>query len=94
MAEFLIYNKEHWMDSLTQKEIDEQVAKNEHFMDKYNARYQKGDIVEVQPNGFWTDGKRKGFGFYAFALVTIPNMSLKECQFDWLWALAIWKMEQ
>ena len=76
MAEFLVYNQDHWMDSLTQNQIDEHIAKNPKFVKKkYNPRDQKGDIIEIRPDGYWTDGKRKGFGSHAFALVTVPGLS-------------------
>ena len=81
MAEFLVYNKENWMDALTQKQIDEHLVDDDDFMTKYNARDQKGDIIEVREDGYWTDGKRKGFGSPAFSLVTIPGMSYSEAQY-------------
>lgn len=80
-VEFLVYNKENWMDSLTQEQIDEHIAKNPKFMEeKYNIRDQKGDIIEVRPGGYWTDGKRKGFGSHAFALVTILGLSYEDAR--------------
>lgn len=79
MAEFLVFNKEHWMDSLTQKQIDEQVAKDpDHFMDKYNSRYRKGDIVEVKPDGYWFS--RTGHGKECFALVIVAGMSYEDAK--------------
>ena len=58
MAEFLIYDKDHWMDKLNQKEYDKLMA-HSHGSEKYLARYQKGDIVEVREDGFYT-GTLKG----------------------------------
>ncbi len=81
MAEFLIYCKEHWMDSLTQKEIDAQVAKNSHFMDKYDARYQRGDIVEVQPDGFWGKAPKHGWNKKIFALIKAPSVDFKDAKY-------------
>ncbi len=78
MAEFLIYNKDHWMDSLSTAEIIERVKDNEHFQAKYNARYQRGDIVEVQPDGHWTN--RGTWSEHAFVLVVIWGMSKEETQ--------------
>ena len=80
MAEFLLYNKDHWMDALSQADINEHIAKNKHFQQKYDSRYQKGDVVEVRPDGYWTDGTRKGFGSNSFALLTIPGMSLEDAK--------------
>lgn len=72
MAEFLIYKGPHWMDALTQARIDRYQARNEHFLDKYNARYQRGDIVEIREDGFWAN---RGWGTHAFYLVKIPGLS-------------------
>lgn len=93
MAELLVYNRDHWMDdndaytnahlrieqddSLTPAQI---IKSKENLTNKYNARYQRGDVVEVRPDGFWTDGTRKGFGEHAFALVVIPGLSLKDAE--------------
>ncbi len=80
MAEFLVYNKEHWMDKLTQAEVDTYAAAQPDFQAQYDSRYRKGDIVEVREDGYWTDGKRAGFGSHAFALIIVPNLSLEEAQ--------------
>lgn len=50
-AEFLIYNKDHWMDSLTQKQIDDHIVKDPQFQRKYDARFRKGDVVEIRKDG-------------------------------------------
>lgn len=91
--QLLIYAKEHWMDAVgkdgltghervmlrleaqhaPQIKIDAQMA-------KFAARYQKGDIVEVQPDGF-----RKNFNREAFELVNVPgpvDKSLMDAQWD------------
>jgi len=81
MAEFLVYNKEHWMDNITPERFSELVKREgDEFIKKYNSRYQKGDIIEVRPDGFWTDGRRKGFGSEHFALVCVPGLSVRDAQ--------------
>ena len=77
MAEFLVYNKEHWMDSITQERFNEITANNEHFPDKFIAKYQRGDVVERQPDGFWwnSGSLRRGFGNHAFALVVVTDLA-------------------
>lgn len=79
-VELLVFNKAHWMDPLSAAEVAERVKENEHFQQKYDSRYQRGDIVEVRPDGFWTDGKRKGFGAPDFALVIIPGVSFEDAK--------------
>lgn len=74
MAEFLIYNKDHWMDSLTKEQLDEYVKKYPNFMDKYNARMEKGDVVEVRPDGYWTGPKAPGYDKSIFLMVTKPGL--------------------
>ena len=53
MAEVLIYAKNHWMDSLTEQEVADRITENPNFENKYNSRYQQGDIVEIREDGYW-----------------------------------------
>jgi len=71
MAELLIYNNIHWMDGLTQNEIDIYSKKDENFQKKYDARYQKGDIVEVREDGFWDT---RGFNKNVFCVIKIAGL--------------------
>ncbi len=49
---------------------------------KYSIRYQPGDPTgEVHGDGFWTDGKRKGFGVAkGLALIIITGMQRKDIE--------------
>lgn len=137
MAEFLIYNKDHWMSELSSQEIDayreraadnytkwrdakitltleeidailfplvveakeDWIAKHNEvlnmteddidiarekarvmFLEKYDARSQMGDVVEVRPDGYWTGTKAKNYNKSAFLLVTVPGLSFKDAQ--------------
>ena len=80
MAEFLIYNKEHWMDSLTEEQIKEYIAKRPKFLEGYEARYQRGDVVEVRPDGYWTGEKAKKYRKDAFLMVSVPGISFEEAK--------------
>lgn len=80
MAEFLIYNKEHWMDALNQEQIDEYVKKYPKFMDNYNARQQKGDVIEVRPDGYWTGPKAPGYDENVFLLVSVPRLKFEDAE--------------
>jgi len=51
MAILLIKFDSHWMDSLSQEEIDRYAANDLGFIDAYNARYQKYDVIEVREDG-------------------------------------------
>lgn len=73
MAEFLIYDKEHWMDKMTAERYAE-LIKRPHFAEKYLSRYQRGDIVEVRPDGFWTGANARGFNEDAFRVVSVPGL--------------------
>jgi len=77
MAEFLVYNMENHMDRMTLERFKELSFSRKNFLAKFNARYQKGDIVEKRPDGFWTDGKRKGFGYPKFVLVCVKDLDDK-----------------
>ena len=55
MAELLIRAKPHWMDSLTEKDIEKF---NSDQRESYDARSQKGDIIVVRPDG-WEWGREE-----------------------------------
>lgn len=78
MAEFLIYNKAHWMSVLSQQEVEAYIEKHPKFLEKYDARYQMGDVVEVRPDGYWTEAK--AYNKSAFLLVTVPGLSFKDAK--------------
>jgi hypothetical protein len=74
-TEFLIYDKVHWMDKMAPERYAE-LIKTEHFAEKFLARYQRGDVVEVRPGGFWTGPKAKGFNVEAFRVVFVFGLKL------------------
>lgn len=81
-AEFLIYNKDHWMDALTQEQLAEYVKKYpKTFMDKYNGRMTGGDVVEVRPDGYWTGTKAPGYDKSVFLMVSKPGLSFKDAKY-------------
>ena len=65
--ELLIFNKPHYMDSLTLEEIAKIPAA------KYNARYQRGDVVERRLDGFWN---KRGCGKESFSVVKVPGVEV------------------
>ena len=66
------------MDALDQPKLDEYCLKYPKFLEKYNARYQRGDIVEIHEDGFW------GIGPYprkdTFRVVRVPGMSKEDAK--------------
>lgn len=74
MAEFLIYNKSHWMDLLSQEQIAEYVQKYSTFQKKYDSRYQRGDIVEVREDGFYTSTLKGDLSKWVFRVVVISGL--------------------
>ena len=74
MAEFLIYNKEHWMSKLTSAEIAEYTKTDKYFPEKVAGQYVKGDIIEVRQDGFYTDPKARGFNKNAFRVISVPGL--------------------
>ena len=77
MAEFLIYNKDHWMDALTAEQLDKYCLRYSKFMRKYEARHQRGDVIEVRPDGFWSKEKRYP-RVDVFRVVLLRGMSVEE----------------
>lgn len=73
-AEFLIYNKDHWMDALTPQQLIEYNKKYPGFQVKYDARYQRGDIVEVREDGFYTSTLKGDLSKWAFRVVIVTGL--------------------
>ena len=94
MAEFLVYEKSHWMDKPNEYErqmllidakidltLEQKLKAKDSFAQKYNARYQPGDIVEVRPDGYWGEPDERdkhGWNHTAFALVKVPGSKVDE----------------
>ena len=76
MAEFLIYKGPHWMDALSPQEVAERVAVHKHFQQKYDARYQRGDIVEARPD----NGPRGKLEEASFIFLQVSSISLKDAK--------------
>jgi len=70
MAEFIIFWKEHYMDSRDAPKVAS--LKGAKFM-KYERRYQKGDIIEVWPD---EQGEFRIRGNPKFALVKVPGLAV------------------
>lgn len=73
MAEFLIYDKDHWMDKINQEEYDKLMA-TEYGAEKYLARYRRGDIVEVRPDGFYTSTLNVATAKWPFRVVVVTGL--------------------
>lgn len=73
MAEFLIYDKDNWLDALTPAEVMNKAMQfgGEAFLKKHEHRLRRGDIIEMHEDGFWDN---RGFDEEAFRLVTIPGL--------------------
>jgi len=77
MAELLVKNHDHWMDALDEKQLSAYLLKYPKFMDKYNARTQKGDIIEIKDDGHFT-GKGRGYNKDHFDLVIVKGKTAAE----------------
>ena len=74
-AELLIQARNHWMDNLSQSEIDK-MSVNE--KQSYDARSQIGDIIVVRPDG-WVWGKEECLP--RFVVVKLPNVSVDDVKY-------------
>ncbi len=74
MAEFLIYNTTHWMDSVPEEDREKWNVK---MWAKYSARYQKGDIIEVYSDGRC---KEKPASNCKFVIVKVPGLPFKDAK--------------
>ena len=87
MADFLIKNTSHWMDTLPPEEVQERInaeksASTEYppvssFEKSYNTRYQRGDIIEVAHDNRWADHQH---GNGKFIIVRAPFVSFEESE--------------
>ncbi len=81
MAEQLLYNKNHWMDDLTEQQISDRIKNKDFTQEKFDSRYQKGDIVEIRWYGFWSF--RHSFNRNAFAVtIECPLTTEDKTLFD------------
>lgn len=74
MAEFLIYNKDHWTKTASQAVKDTWTTNQ---VEKFKSVAEKGDIVEVKEDGHYT-GPGRGFDKEAFAVICAPGVSMKD----------------
>jgi len=74
MAELLVRAKAHWMDDLTQKDVDKMSVEEKQ---SYEARSQIGDIVVVRPDG-WPWGKCECLP--DFIVVKVPDLAIEDAQ--------------
>ncbi len=75
MAEFLIYDKVHGVDTLTPMQLAKYAQKYpKTFQIKYDAHYQKGDIIEVREDGFYTNTLKGDLSRWPFRVVQVTGM--------------------
>lgn len=78
MAEILILNHDSWMEALTEKQLAEYVKNySEKFMDKYNSRQMKGDVVQIEDDGHFTS-KGRGYDKRHFDLVIVKGKTKED----------------
>ncbi|RPI56281.1 MAG: hypothetical protein EHM49_00700 [Deltaproteobacteria bacterium] len=76
MCDFLLLNKDNWMDALTPAQLAEYEAKYpKNWTTKYNARNGRYDIIECKPDGFFQDHQHGGG---QFIIVHVPGLSVEE----------------
>ena len=76
MAEFLVYNKAHWMDNLTVAQLaDYKKRYPDTWEEKYAARYCKGDIVEVREDGGYTSTLKGDLSRWPFRIVRVTGLA-------------------
>jgi len=77
-AEVLIYNGTHWMDKLTAEQLAEYAKKYDNWGEKYAGRWQKGQVVEIRPDGFWGKGPYPRTD--VFRVVLLPGVKEADVQ--------------
>jgi hypothetical protein len=79
MAEILVQNFDNWMSLLTVAELKVYTNKYPKFQTKYNSRSMRGDVVEIQDDGFWTVTGR-GWDEDHYDLLVVPKLSKAEAR--------------
>lgn len=76
-AELLVKAKPHWLDGLSQIEIDKLIADEKIIREGYDARSQIGDIIVVKPDG-WKWGKEECLP--NFVVIKIPDLKYEDAK--------------
>lgn len=76
MADLLIYRGPHPWDNYSGAEIDAKELEHPGFRAKWERRTQRGDVIEVQPDGRYSDSYKHKL----FALVRVPGLSVKAAE--------------
>jgi len=71
--EFLIYNTVHPLHRLTQEQDDRGKSAHKDWEARKAGQYIRGDIIEVQPDGFFTGLKARGYDKRVFRIVCVPG---------------------
>ena len=80
MAEMLVQNFDNWLEKLTPTDLAKYISRYpKTFQAKYDGRSVKGDIVEIQEDGFWTVVGR-GWDKEHFDLLVVPLLTVKEAR--------------
>ena len=74
MAELLVRAKPHWMDSLSQTDVDKMSAEEKQ---SYSSRSQIGDIIVVRPDG-WQWGKEECLP--NFVVIKLPDLNIEDAK--------------
>ena len=74
--ELLIFSGTTYMDDLKESDVVEYEKNYPGFTQKYNARYQAGDVIEVQEDGFFDN---RGFRKDKFKLLKRSLSIKKQC---------------
>lgn len=78
-AEFLIYDMDNWMDKLDPTTLKKYLADGKLTQEEYDNRDQRGDIIEVRPDGFWNT---RGCGKGQFRVVKVPGLAVEDVK-EW-----------
>lgn len=81
MAELLIYDKDHWMDALTPQEVATRNLNDASFQSRYDSRWVRGNVIEIQPDGFWYGHLSRSYDQKNFRLLVCPGKPVSECLF-------------
>lgn len=73
MCEFKIIAEDHKLDLMKPGDVLVEAAKDFLFLDRYNCRYQKGDILYVREDGRFGDSCHQ-----KFLIVKVPGISIEE----------------
>jgi hypothetical protein len=75
-VELLVYDKDHWMDGLTPGQRKTKGISDE----EYDARDQRGDIIEIHEYPYYSRFGPEHWGGHAFRVIVVKGITIEQAK--------------